>query len=65
MFMVLKIQYCKDVNSPQTGLQIPCNLNENHSSSCLCIFVKMETDHLILGFMWECKRLITDLLTGY
>lgn len=62
MFMVLKIQYCKGNNSPQTSLQIPCNLNENHGSFCLFTLWKLGTDNLILRFMWKCKGPITDLL---
>ena len=67
MFMVLKIQDCKNVNSPQTGLQIPCNMNENHSSSCLCIFVKTETDHpkIYVEMQKSDNRLVDWILKHY
>lgn len=62
MFMVLKIQLCEDVSSPQTGPESPCNFSENHRSFCLLILWKLETDKLILSVTWKCKGPITDLL---
>ena len=58
MFMVLKIQYCKDVSSPQTALQIPCSLNENHSGSFICYFIFLTSLLEYSSFTVVCQFLL-------
>ena len=49
-----KSKYCKEGNSLQIDVQIQCKSNQKPNRYCFC-FVVLESDELILKFIWKCK----------
>ena len=46
--------YCIEGNSPQIDIKIQCEPNQK-SNRCYFCFALLETDELILEFIWKCK----------